>query len=1331
MTTADGTSNRVYIRHAQYGWMPGRLLSAASEGSTKVTVAIRNFDEEDHIQSGDGPSKHARGTENVEVDLADYEEYARKLPLQNVNPKGELNEVEDMVDLPFLHEAAILYNLKSRHVRGLPYTRTGDIVIAVNPYRWMDGLYSDKMREQYAEKLIWDVPTDIDAKSLVEPHVYETSSLAYHDLCVHGSDQSVLVSGESGAGKTETVKILMSHLASIQGHFPGGGGEASGGGATATNKPHKASSFSSSPIVERVLDSNPLLEAFGNAKTVRNDNSSRFGKFIQLQFDAEDPEHAARAGRSVANAVLAGSFCEVYLLEKSRVCGHEESERTFHVFYQLLGAPAEEREKIWDELGYDDVDQEAFTFVGYSDTDTIEGKTDGQRWNDTVEALAIVGVKDETFLSLMRSICVVLQLGNLSFAPDPTDEEKTIIEIEEDNDELGRLSKLMGMESNDVMKALTERTIEARGEVFKVPLNEAKARDARDAFAKEIYARTFLWLVRKINEATRAELHYEGRDRVGRGGYRFIGLLDIFGFESFEVNRYEQLCINYANEKLQQKFTSDIFRSVQAEYEFEGIELGEVSFQDNADVLELIEGRMGLIAVLNEECVRPKGCDTAFVSKVYAMNKDSTECLVQDNFFRDYEFGIKHYAGPVVYDATNFVLKNMDNIPTDLAECAIKCTNDIIRKELGEGGDGSAEAAAVSGGGGRKRPGGGGGRGPRPGGRGKRPGGRGGSRGTDGRPGLQRKGSAIVSQTVWTKFRAQLNVLMANIGETRTRYIRCIKPNPEKQPGAMRHLTTVEQLRCAGVVAAVTISRSSFPNRLEHAATLDRFACLGRGFVRGTPEEGDDDGQLALQNDVDRLLTDVLRELETTKDGGTTTGGAIVKAFVCGKTRCYFRAGSLEHLEAERLTAFGRHAVVIQRTYRGYRGRSRYAAMRVASVKIQSVARRGTARHRYRRVLFASVMVQCWSRRLAARAELVRRRRHHASTLIQTRFRMTVAMALLKRSVEAVVRIQSQARGSRQRPLYREALKEFKEGQKLENQLMVLQRKLEEAEAKRVEAERKAEEVPEPVVVYREPEKEKEEEKDVKKGGGEKEAAKEESAAAVDTSPALEPEEEEESKPLPAVSVAPSRSHAPPPPSVVTGQLTEQQQTLMDESQKMLEYLRKEVFKLRSQNAQLRTDFDLLKENNQRLMDANASAGASFAALNQHAKQLNKTNAKVVAEVERQKGQCHRLNLAQVELKEELRMKQATYIAEVQSRLNYQKTMTRIVEEVQERCRDVRLVEDVLMMSDECENDYMGDDSTEVDATPTRSARGEYDRAPLSPETPGGISARFKSFLGY
>ena len=342
--------------------------------------------------------------------------------------------------------------------------------------------------------------------------------MAYRGLAADGQHQSILVSGESGAGKTETVKIVMSHLASVH----------SANETEETDSHHL--------VVQRVLDSHPLLEAFGNAKTVRNDNSSRFGKFIQMQFDVEDATTAAYAGRAVPSCLLAGSTCETYLLEKSRVVGHEHNERTYHIFYQLLAAPNQVKQEFWQ--GLVDKTNESFKYVGTTETLTIEGRTDAQRWETTLQALHTLDIKDDRLKTLIRAVCVVMQLGNLVFAADPDDEEKSVITSKE---ELTTLAELMGVPEDALEKALTYRTVVAGKESYTVPLKVERACDGCDAFAKEIYQQAFDWLVRQINLVTCAEQNYD--DAADVEEYGKIGLLDIFGFESFETNRFEQVSV--------------------------------------------------------------------------------------------------------------------------------------------------------------------------------------------------------------------------------------------------------------------------------------------------------------------------------------------------------------------------------------------------------------------------------------------------------------------------------------------------------------------------------------------------------------------------------------------------------------------------------------------------------------------------------------------------------------------------------------------------------------------------------------------------------------------
>jgi len=353
-----------------------------------------------------------------------------------------------------------------------------------------------------------------------------------------------------------------------------------------------------------------------------------------------------------------------------------------------------------------------------------------------------------------------------------------------------------------------------------------------------------------------------------------IGLLDIFGFEAFETNRFEQLCINYANEKLQQKFTEDIFRNVQAEYKREGLDLGDIHYDDNTDVLDLIEGQTGLLALLNEECVRPQGNDLSFVQKALQINKASP-CL-RIHRTDQLSFGIQHYAGAVMYDAEWFVTRNQDTLPVDLQSCAEACLNPIINQPRSEpmftskqAKNGSLESI---------------------------------------RPRMKRGESSIAAPTVWTKYKNQLSALMSDLKKTRSRYIRCIKPNSVKAPTLLEHRLVVDQLRSCGVIAGITIARSVFPNRLDNAVVLARYSGMWDSKNFPAKHEAGMSAEQKRAADCKALMTCALRSKEIYDDRGRR-----VPAFLVGKTRTYFRAGCLEWLESHRMRGLDTQAVTIQR----------------------------------------------------------------------------------------------------------------------------------------------------------------------------------------------------------------------------------------------------------------------------------------------------------------------------------------------------------------------------------------------------------------------------------
>jgi len=605
-------------------------------------------------------------------------------------------------------------------------------------------------------------------------------------------------------------------------------------------------------IVQRVLECNPLLEAFGNAKTQKNDNSSRFSKYIQLQF------HVQYSGQASSSATLAGSKCVIHLLEKSRVMMHNRSrgERTFHIFYQLLLAPDEWKEKIW--TGLVGSSHASFKYVGETETNIIQGLTDEERWRRTLTTLKTMGVEEDKIVTLMRGLCIVLQLGNLSFSPDVNNESASFISS---RDELHKLSDILGIPSHQIETLFTSEEIAAGNEIIKKNLPARSAQALCNSLATQIYSLLFDWLVKTINDATRAEDNYKP-DASAVTTFGTIGLLDIFGFETNEINSFEQLCVNYANEKLQKKFTQDVYCSVQEEYNEEGIDFAQVQFVDNSDVLNLIEGRLGLINLLKDQCLVRVGTEKAFVSNLYTNNRKSKSPLLINNRYSDIDFGIKHFAGNVTYNASQFLKKNRDSLPKKLEECILKCTNKLIKDEL-------RERISIN--------------------RGNK--------------------AALLGSNVLENFKAQLELLMRKISETKTWYVRCINPNKRKESGVMDIKYAHTQLKCAGLTSAISISRFEFSNKLHFEKVLDRFH-LNRNSSQSYLTSFKFQSSSPRKN-VICLLDILLKNMEY-----GSNDRSITKAYKCGKSLVYFRPGALEYLESERLKLFESSATIIQACYR-------------------------------------------------------------------------------------------------------------------------------------------------------------------------------------------------------------------------------------------------------------------------------------------------------------------------------------------------------------------------------------------------------------------------------
>ena len=660
---------------------------------------------------------------------------------------------EDMTQLSHLHEPAVLDNLRRRFEEGHVYTRTGLICIAVNPYSWEVSrpLYAAAVGARHREA------SGPDAARL-PPHAYAPAERAFRalprPLADGGRDQSMLVSGESGAGKTETVKIVMEYLAAAT---PGRDGA------------HRAA--------EQVLASNPLLEAFGNAQTLRNDNSSRFGKFIELQFT------------SAARPALVGARIQTYLLEKSRVVAAAKGERNYHAFYQLLaGASDAERAEL------------ALTAAGgaadYRLTSGGGSGTDGGRiddaadWRRTAAAIEAIGVGADARAGLRRLLAGLLLLGELRFeAADATADADdagaaaAVVGGDAAGGALASCAALLDVGAADLATALCTRRLVTRDDEVVVPLSPERAADARDALTKGAYGRLFGWLVAQCNAALAAAPADGGDGAQDGGGY--IGVLDIFGFEHFEDNGFEQLCINYANERLQRQFNRDTFEAEQAEYEAEGIDWTAIQYVDNLPCLELLDrsSARALLPLLDEECALASGSDANYALRVREAHRAHPHFV--EYKLEAMSFGVRHYAGEVKYRVRGWREKNKDALHPDLAAVVRGSAAPLLRTLFTEV-DHQADA-------------------------------------DDAAPRGHAKGGP---KTVGAAFVSQLQALMAKITLTQVHYIRCIKPNAAAAAGRFDPPYCAAQLRSAGVLEAIRISRAAYPHRLPHAACLHRFAVL-------------------------------------------------------------------------------------------------------------------------------------------------------------------------------------------------------------------------------------------------------------------------------------------------------------------------------------------------------------------------------------------------------------------------------------------------------------------------------------------------------------------------
>lgn len=515
------------------------------------------------------------------------------------------------------------------------YTYSGSILIATNPHKRLKHLYGNRMMGQYRNVPLGEL----------SPHTYAIAEAAYAAMMMDEQRQAILISGESGAGKTESAKMVMQYLAHRADKLQQAGGLARSGNSDVAAL--MVNGEAAAPIEEQVLESNPLLEAFGNAKTARNDNSSRFGKFVEIDFDP--------AGR------ITGACISTYLLERSRVVSVRSPERSFHIFYQLCeGATAVQKTTLKLEKG-----AQSFRFLNQSDVFYLDDIDDGEQFSHTLDAMRIIGLTEEDTDVVLKIVAAVLHLGNITFESSNRDE--AVIETEDAQQALNNAAELLGTTPDALKTALTTRAIETRGERIVKYLDPTAASESRDALAKGLYSKLFDWIVAAVNRKIGS---FGGGGRTARS----IGILDIYGFESFDSNSFEQLCINLANEKLQQAFNAHVFKGEQAEYAAEGIAWSYIDFVDNQDCLDLLEGGgasglptgVGIFPLIDEACRLPRAThqDLAHALRTRLASHKRFGAPRREQ----HAFVVDHYAGEVCYATAALLDKNRDFVVAEHAQ---------------------------------------------------------------------------------------------------------------------------------------------------------------------------------------------------------------------------------------------------------------------------------------------------------------------------------------------------------------------------------------------------------------------------------------------------------------------------------------------------------------------------------------------------------------------------------------------------------------------------------------------------------------------------------------
>lgn len=837
--------------------------------------------------------------------------------------------VDDMTRLTYLNEPGVLDNLKRRYTLNEIYTYTGSILIAVNPFTKLPHLYNVHMMDQYKEAPFGEL----------SPHVFAVADASYRAMINDGISQSILVSGESGAGKTETTKLIMQYLTYV-------GGRSTGDDRT---------------VEQQVLESNPLLEAFGNAKTIRNDNSSRFGKFVEIQFDA--------------NGRISGAAIRTYLLERSRVVQITDPERNYHCFYQLCASGRDAENYKISEPGH-------FHYLNQSKTYELEGVNSAEEYVKTRRAMDIVGIGHEEQDAIFRTLAAILHLGNIEFSPGK-EHDSSIIKDHKSNFHVQMAANLFMCDENLLLSTLCTRSILTREGIIIKALDCNAAVASRDVLAKTVYARMFDWLVEKINRSV-------GQDKDSRVQ---IGVLDIYGFECFKNNSFEQFCINFANEKLQQHFNEHVFKMEQEEYRKEEINWSYIEFIDNQDVLDLIEKKpIGIIALLDEACMFPKSTHETFAVKLF-QNFPSHPRLEKEKF-SETDFGVSHYAGKVTYKTDTFLDKNRDYVVVEHCNLLSSSKCPFIAGLF---------------------------------------------------PSLPEESSrsSYKFSSVASRFKQQLQALMETLNTTEPHYVRCIKPNSLNRPQIFENQSILHQLRCGGVLEAVRISLAGYPTRKTYHEFLDRFGLICLEIMDASYDEKTTTEKILQKLNLDNyqlgktkvfLRAGQIAVLDSRRSEVLDVAAKLIQ-------------GRLRTFVARRDFVSSRVAAVdLQAWCRGCLARNTHTAMQeaAAAIVMQKYVRRWQSMRTYIRLHSCSVKVQSIIRGFLTRKKAVNWKEHRAATLIQAQWRMHVVLSCFHYRRTSIIAIQCRWRQNLAKRELRRLKKEANEAGALRLAKSKLQKQLED-----------------------------------------------------------------------------------------------------------------------------------------------------------------------------------------------------------------------------------------------------------------------------------------------